>query len=308
MIADFFKQSKPIVFIVLFSSLSACFFLELNKIIPETPDFKIIGMYTLKYMSLLAIFLIFISVLKQFEVQKRHSLGSLYFTLFASFCMPFLIEGKLLFALLFVSVGIYNSYKLIYSNKINLVLFQLVLFFFVASLLEPTFVYLLFMVTVTTFLFTTPKWRLFIIPVYAIATVVLWCQVYGLITSNSIYEYAFFFQKWTFDFDFLNTTNAIALFVFWGIVFLLFIYQFLKVKEKRAIFHRNNARYFIFFVVIAVLSQVLTTPSLEKLWVLSIWPFAIYIADFVWRIQKRIWAEISVILSILSIVLMLIFL
>ncbi len=305
MIADFFKQSKPIVFIVLFSSLSLCFFLEVDQNITAPPNLKSIGIYALKYMSLMGIFLIFISVLRQFEVQKRHSLGSLYFTLFSCFCMPFLIEGNLLFAMLFTSIAIYNCYKIIASGTINLVLFEAVVFFFIASLLEPTFVYLLFMVTVSSFLFTTPKWRLIIIPVYAIAAVVLWIQIYGLLTNNSVYGYAFFFQKWTFDFATLHSGKAIALLIFWGLAFVLFIYQVIKVKEKRAIFHRNNASFFSLFAVIAVGTQVLTIPSLEKLWVLSIWPFAIYIADFVWQIRKRLWAEIAVIISIISVVLML---
>jgi len=304
MIADFFKQSKPIVFIVLFTGLSLSFFLELKQLIPATPDLDFIVVYGLKYVSLIAVFLIFISVLKQFEVQKRHGLGSFYFTLFSIFCMPFLIEGSTLFALLFLSLGIYNAYKLMASSTLNLVLFQMVVFIFIAGLLEPTFVYLLFMVLVATFLFTTPKWRLFIIPVYAIATVVLWCQVYGMITSNSIYGYEFFFQKWTFNFDSFYAKNAIAISVFWAFVVLIFIYQFIKVKEKRAIFHRNNAKFFIFFMVIGLVSQILTTPSLEKIWVLSIWPFAIYIADFVWRIRKRLWMGVFIWVSIASILLM----
>lgn len=308
MIADFFKQSKPIVFIVLFTGLSLSFFLELKQLIPASPDLNSMVVYGLKYVSLIAVFLIFISVLKTFEVQKRHSLGSFYFTLFSVFSMPFLIEGNTLFAMLFLSLGIYNAYKLMASSKLNLVLFQMVVFFFIAGLLEPTFVYLLFMVLVATFLFTTPNWRLFIIPVYAIATVVLWCQVYKLMVDDSIYGYGFFFQLWSFDFNAFMSKNTLLLFALWGIVFLLFIYQFIKVKEKRAIFHRNNAKYFIFFLLIGTVSQLLTTPSLEKLWVLSIWPFAIYIADFVWRIRKKLWAEVSVWISLVSVVLMLIFL
>ena len=308
MIADFFKQSKPIVFIVLFSSLSLCFFLELHEVLPESPDLKSVVVFASKYTSLIIIFLIFISVLKQFEVQKRHSLGSFYFTLFSCLCVPFLIEGNAIFALLFLSIAIYNSYKLMNTNNVNLVFFQVVLFIFLAGLIEPTFVYLLLMVTVTTFLFTTPQWRLFLIPVYAIATVILWVQVYALFTSNTLYGHEFFIQDLSINFDVLNTNETIVLFALWGLVFILFVYQFVKVKEKRAIFHRNNARYFIFFLLIGIVSQVLTSPSIEKLWILSIWPFSIYIADFVWRIRKRMWADLSVLISIVAVVLVLIFL
>jgi len=304
MIADFFKQSKPIVFIVLFSCLSLCFFLEVKQLMPEPTDLKSIAGFALKYISLITIFLIFISVLKQFEVQKRHSLGSFYFTLFSCLCIPFLIEGNVIYAFLFLSIGIYNCYKLINSSHSNLVLFQVVLFLFIAGLIEPTFILLLLMVSVTTFLFTTPKWRLFIIPVYAIATVIFWIECYGLFTTNELYGYKFFIQDLSVTIDVLSTTKAVLLFVLWGLVFLLFVYQFIKVKEKRAIFHRNNAKFFTFFLLTGVVSQLLTSPSIEKLWVLSIWPFSIYIADFVWRIRKRLWVEIFVLGSIATVLFM----
>ena len=308
MIAYFFKQSKPIVFIVLIAVLSLSFFLEIANQGLGTYHLNTLLSWGLKYFALIGIFLIFISVLKQFEVQKRHGLGYFYFTLFSCLSMPFLINGSTLYALLLVSLAIYNSYKLIHTSQTHLTLFQLTIYFYVASFFVPGVAYMLLMVLVATLLFTSPQWRMFIVPIYAIATVILWIQAFKLLTTNTVYGPAFFFPKWTFNFNILSSTTEIAYLIFWVLILLVFVYQFVKVREKRAIFHRNNARYFICFLLIAIASLVLTVPSVEILWVLSIWPFAIYIADFVWRIRKKLWTELAMLLSLIGVILVLTFL
>jgi hypothetical protein len=306
MLADFFKQSKPIVFLVLGSLLSICFLFELRQVDDLSFNIETLGIYTLKFVALFGVFLVFNAVLKQFEVQKRHSLGNLYVTLFLCLCMPFLLKHQVVFALFFLSIGIYQSYHLLATNN-TLTMYQMVLFFFVASLFEQSFIYLTLMASVASVLFVTPHWRLYVMPFFSISTVVILVQAYALYRFNSPLGLDFFFQKWTFDFNILNTNTEILYLVFWGIVFLFFIFQFVKVIQKRAIFHKNNAKYFLNFLLLALASQILTIPRIETLWVLSIWPFSIYIADFIWQIKSKFWKEISLWLSLMIIGVIIVF-
>ncbi len=292
MIVDFFKQSKPVVYIVLGIVLTLYFGFELSLTLELPVDFITVGLSVLKYFSFAGTLYIFDLTLKQYEVQKRHCLGNLFFALFISLCMPFLIEGNTLFALLFVSLAIYQCYKFLNSGQKNLVMFQVVLFLFIASLFEPNFIYLLFIAFGASILFSNLEWRLYLVPIFSISTVVVLVQVFALYMYNKPFGVDFFFQTPSFNFDLLTANLQIWQLVFWLLVFILFVYQIINVNQKRAIFHKNNAKYFFLFIIIGIVTQLLTTPTIENLWVLSTWPFAIYIADFIWRIRSKFWAEL----------------
>lgn len=297
MIVDFFKQSKPVVHVVLGIVLTVSFGFQLSLTPIQPVDFITVGMTILKYIALIGIYYVFDVILKYYEVQKRHSLGNLFFTLFTCLCMPFLITGTTLFALLFVSIGIFQCYQFFRSEQKNLVMFQIVLFLFIASLFESNFIYLLLLAFATSILFSNQEWRFYVVPIFSISTVIILVQAYALYVYNAPFSLDFFFQTWNFNDDLVFNTIQIRLLVFWILAFILFVYQIIKVNQKRAIFHKNNSKLFFVFTTIGVITLFFTTSTVEHLWVLSIWPFAIYIADFIWTIESKFWKETSAWLS-----------
>jgi hypothetical protein len=81
--------------------------------------------------------------------------------------------------------------------------------------------------------------------------------------------------------------------VFWLVGGVFFIYQIIRVKQIRSLYHRQMATFFSVLLGIAILSFYFESSTISGLWLLSLWPFCIYLGDFISRMKKKLWFQIS---------------
>jgi len=293
MIANFFKQSKPIVFLILGIILSLLFYLKIilsNKFSVNGENIPVI---LLNHIVLVLSFVLFELSIKHYEIQKGHSLMSLFFVLFTSFIVPGIGFSYELSGFLILSLGIIRLLSITKNIDTNLRFYEAVLLITIASLFYKPFILCLVLVLVASLLFSTPKWRYFIIPFLSISTVVIFVESYYLIIYDSVVGLHGFIPKIEYSIEeYYSKLNPI-LTIFWLISSLICLYQIFSVKRIRSLYHRNMASFFLIFLILALLSMGFESSTLSGLWLMSIWPLCIYLGDFISRIKKQLWLQIG---------------
>ena len=292
MIAGFFKQSNPIVYITLGFLLSLLYLVELLQLNVISQDWLSIILIILKYLSLLTCFFAFSWALKYFQIQKYHSFAALFFVLFSSFIMPEIVETHLIFGLLLLEFGLVRLLFVVKKTIPTLYIFEATLLIVLSGLIYQPFMYLLLLIFAGTLIFLSPQWKLFTSPVLAISAVVVLVQMYHLIWFDTIVYIDFFLSQPKFSFDFSFDSNTVFLASIWGISMLLSVYEILKVKQKRALFYKEMASFFLSFLGLSLIAFGFTNATASELWVLSLWPLSIYIAEFFTKIKSLLWSEI----------------
>lgn len=293
MIANFFKQSKPIVFLILGIALSLLFYLKIILSNTFSVNSENIPVIVLNHIVLVVSFVLFELSIKHYEIQTGHSLVSLFFVLFSSLIVPNIGFSHELSGFLILSLGIIRLLSMTKNVEKNLRIYEAVLLITIAGLFYKPFILCLVLVLVASLLFSAPKWRYFIIPFLSISTVIIFVESYYLITYDSVVGLHFFIPKIEYSIEeYYSKLNPI-LTIFWLISCLTCIYQIFSVKRIRSLYHRNMASFFLIFLILALLSMGFKSSTLSGLWVMSIWPFCIYLGDFISRIKKRLWLQIG---------------
>lgn len=292
MIADFFKQSKPIVFLILGIILSLFFYLKvfINQ------DFSLEGNQLIttiiNHIILVLSFIGFELSIKHFEIQKGHSLVSLFFVIFTSIVLVGVDLSFELLGFLVLSLGVIRLLAVTESNESNLRIYEAVILITLASLFYKPFILCLSLVLVASLLFTRPHWRYFVIPLFSISTVVIFVESYFLLRYNTIVQLNFFIPEIEFSIEAFYLKMDPVLTLFWLISSLVCVYQIFSVKQVRSLYHRNLATFFLVFLGLALLSLILSDSTLSGLWLMSLWPLCIYLGDFISRIKKRLWLQV----------------
>lgn len=292
MIADFFKQSRPIVFLILGILLSLLFYTHVTLNLDTVTNWKGIGLVIFYYLILIVSFVLFELSIKQYEIQKEHSMVSLFFVLLISIIIPDIFEAYELFSFLLLSLGMLRILAFIEGVEKNLSLFEAVVLITSASLLYQPVILCLILILAASLLFSSPKWRYFVIPIFGVSTVVIFVQVFFLIQYNSVADLHFFIPKIENSLERYYSKLNPYLGVFWLISSLVCIYQIIRVKQVRSLYHRRMATFFLVFLGVAFLSFGFESSTLSGLWFLSLWPFCIYLGDFISRLKKRLWLQI----------------
>jgi len=292
MIAIFFKQSKPIVFLILGIVLSILFWVETGANHQMIFSLESIGLIILKYLILISVFVIFELKIKFFEIQTGHSFVTLFFVLLFSFLIKDILSDNTLFSFFILSVGIIRLLNLCIGWNVKSSIFESVFLICVASIFyKPTLVFLI-LVLVVTIIFTKSRWRNFIIPVLSISSFVILVQLYHLIYSESVVGYQFFLPELNVNLQHLLNNDNISQGVFWMACTLIFLYQIYSVKLVRSLYHRQMASVFLAFLILAFISMFFNDSTISGLWFMSLWPFCIYLGDFVSRIKKNLWLQV----------------
>lgn len=293
MVANFFKQSKPIVFLFLGIVLSLLFYTKVILNQDLIADGKQLAIILLNHVFLILIFILFELSIKQYEIQKGHSLVSLFFVLFSSIIVPDINFNYELLSFFILSLGIIRLLAITESVEKNLRIFEAVMLISIASLLYKPFILCLILVLAASLLFCRPQWRYFVIPFFSISTVVIFVQSYYLFRYDSVAELNFFIPKIEYSIEVYYSKLNPILTVFWLISSLVCVYQIFTVKRIRSLYHRNMANFFLIFLVLATLSVGFKSSTISGLWLMSIWPLCIYLGDFISRIKKRLWLQIA---------------
>ena len=292
MIVNFFKQSKPIVFVVLIVLLSLIFFVEAFQVITFELNWVSAGILTTKYILLVFCYIMFDYALKQFEIQKGHSFGSLFFVLLSSFIMPEILNSFMVFGYVLFFIGLLRLLNLVNSEQPTMTIFEAVFFFFFASLFYQPFLFVLILVLIATLVFINPHWRYFLVPLLAISSVIVLLEMFNIFWYNEPLKLDFFWPQWEFKIYDFSSNSQLFSFLIWVLSTLIFVYQAFKVLQKRALYHQKMATCFLYLALLAFLSSWFSISSLEALWMMSIIPISIYLGDYVSRLKKKRLSEI----------------
>jgi len=292
MIANFFKQSKPIVFVVLVLLLSLLFFAEAFQAIPFPLNWASAGILVTKYLLLIFCYVMFDYALKYFEIQKGHSFGSLFFVLMCSFILPEIFKSYIIFGYVLFFIGLLRLLNLVRAKRPTLTVFESVFFFFSASLFYHPFLFVLILVLIATLVFVSPHWRYFLVPLLAISAVVVLLEMFSLFRYDEPLMLDFFWPQWELKVYNFSSNSQIFSFLIWGLSILIFVYQAFKVLQKRALYHQKMATSFLYLALLGFLSSWFSISKLEGLWMMSMIPISIYFGDFIFRLRKKMLKEI----------------
>lgn len=292
MIANFFKQSKPIVFLILGILLSSLYFTHVYLNFQFSEDWKRSIIPFLNYGVLIVAFIFFELSTRRFEIQSRQSMMSLFFVLFTAVIIADISIGIEIIGFLIMSLGVIRLLKLTNEGEKNLYVFEGVLFISISSLFYKPLVLCLILVLVASLLFTKPKWRYFVIPVLSISTIVIFVESYFLLYHDMVVGIDFFMPSIEYSLEAYLLKLDPVLVTFWIILSLVCVYQIYSVKQIRSLYHRQMASFFLVFLILSLVSFSFKSSTLSGLWLMSIWPLSIYIGDFILRLKKRLWINI----------------
>ena len=291
MIAGFFKQSKPIVYVILGLTLTLLFILELIEDFSPAMNWLNILIIFLKYFSLIGCFILFDYSLKYFEIQKKHSYGAFFFVLFSSFAMPEIIDSFIIIGFLIFSFGLM---RLLFLTKIEnpiLYIFESVFLMLLSSLFYQPFLFFTILVLVATIIFRTLQWRFIVAPILSISASIIIIQLYQLIKFDKVVGLYFFMPELNFNIHLYYSQANFYLFIIWLLSTLLCIYQILRIKKKRSLYHKQISSFFLYFLFLLFISFWLINITSAGLFILSLWPLSIYLGDFLSRLKSRLWSE-----------------
>ena len=293
MIASFFKQSKPIVHVLLVVILSAYFIVEIFKSeIIQASELNILLITALKYIFLLIYYLFFNYVVSYFEIEKYHAYAALVFVLLSSILMTDIFNTFIIFGFVILSIGIWRLLNILKSKNPISCIFDATFLILLASLFYQPFVYLLLLILVASLVFLPPKLFYFISPVLSISAFVIIVQMYNIFRFDEHVGFDFFLPDFNLNIYFYYDKLYDGMLLIWMTLSLLCVYQIIQVRRKRALYHKEVATFFLFFLSISFLVFMFTEISIGELWMLSLWPLSIYLGDFLSRIVSKLKLEL----------------
>ncbi len=287
MIANFFKQSKPIVFVVLVFLLSFFFFIEVFQNLNFPLSWKTVGVLGIKYILLIACYILFDFALKHFEIQKGHSFGGLFFVLFSVFLIPEVLDSYIVYAFILFLIGLLRLLSMTRSARPTLAVFESTFFLYLSSLFYHPLLFVLLLVLVVTLVFVKANWRYFLVPILAVSTAVILTQLYNLIWYDKALQLDFFWPTWEFQVIEFYTVSQIFSFVVWCLSVLIFVFQAFNVLQKRALYHQKLSTCFLYLALLGFISSWFSVSSFGGLWLISIMPICVYLGDFIFRFYKK---------------------
>ena len=293
MIANFFKQSKPILHVLLVVVLSTYFILEIFKsAIIQASELNVLLMTVLKYIFLLISYLFFNYVVSYFEIEKYHAYGALVFVLLSSILMPNIFNTLIIFGFVILSIGIWRLLNILKSNNPISCIFDATFLIILSSLFYQPFVYLLLLILVASLVFLPPKLSYFISPILSICAFVIIVQMYNIFRFDEQVGFDFFLPDFNLNvYHYYEKLYDWTLFI-WFALSILCAYQIIQVRRKRALYHKEMASFFLSFLGLSFLLFMFSEVSIAELWMLSLWPLSIYLGDFLSRIVSKLKLEL----------------
>lgn len=293
MIASFFKQSKPIVHVLLVVILSAYFIVEIFKSeIIQASELNILLIIVLKYIFLLISYLFFNYVVSYFEIEKHHAYAALVFVLLYSILLTNIFNTLIIFGFVILSIAIWRLLNILKSKNPISCIFDATFLILLSSLFYQPFVYLLLLILVASLVFLPPKSPYFISPLLSISAFVIIVQMYNIYRFDEHVGFDFFLPEFNLNLNFFYDKFYDGMLLIWFALSILCVYQIIQVRRKRALYHREVAIFFLSFLGLSFLIFMFTEVSIAELWMMSLWPLSIYLGDFQSRIMSRLKLEL----------------
>lgn len=292
MITSIFSKSKPLNFIIVFFITLLAFVIANLKLLTE----PVTAGYLLKQAILFFVCYVSILVLN-FVVSKNNlTLNNNYeillFSLFLLAVTQSTIDAHILFANLFVLLGLRRLLSLRSQISINKKLFDAAFWVAVATLFYFWAILFFVLILVALILYTDNKINHWIIPFAGLATVFLIGMSISIIWYDNFFEIFKSLPEVNYNFNDYNSPKyliAITMLLSFGLWSSIFYIKRLKQKKKA---HRPSFNIILVAVIIAFSIVILAPKKDGSEFLFMFAPLAIIITNYLENIQEKWFKEV----------------
>lgn len=300
MIASFFKNSKPINFIIVLFLMLFLFVFANVVFLKQSFSFAILGKQVFVFgISVFTVFLLNFIVVKNklIEASSYHIL--LYVLLLALF--PFvLVSTKILLANVFILLALRRIISMKSGIQVKKKLFDAAFWIGIATLFYFWSILFFLLIFVALFLFSDNRIKNWIVPFTGVSTVFILLITYQLFRFDSIEGLYSYLPRLNFDFSSYNSIKqviAITLLFSFGLWSTIFYVKSLKGKLKM---FKPSHKIIVAAAVIGLLLATLSEIKDSGEFVFMFAPLSIIISNYLDNIDENWFKEVFLSILVLA--------
>lgn len=300
MITSVFNKSKPINFVIVFFIMLLAFSVANFK--PFIDSLSIASFFkktTLFFVCYFTI-LIFNFVVVKNSLTKNNHYQILLFSLFFLMFPETTINGDILFANVFILLGLRRLLSLRTQIKIKKKLFDTAVWFAIATFFYFWAILFFVLIFVTLFLYTDNRIKNWIVPFVGFATIVVISISASIIFYDGFFEIINVSKAVSYNYNSYNTTKfliAITLLLSFGVWSSIFFVKLVQ-KKKKAL--KPSFKIIFASVIIAFVTVILAPQKNGSEFLFLFVPLSIVMTNYIESIKEKWFKEVF--LSILIVV------
>ena len=298
MISSIFGKTKPINFIIIISVLFVTYWLVHFVLLDSTYEVSDL-ISNIAFFAILAISIFVVDfIIKRNKITAPNSFAILFYALLVLVFPETLTDSNVIFCSLFLLLATRRLVSVRSLKNIKLKIFDGTLWIMVASLFYEWALIYLILVFLAIYIYEPKNVRNWMVPFAGVFTVfmIAFCI---LILSNKT---EFFLNHYQFSFDFNSSyfqqwANSTRLLVYALLTFLTMIFSFLKLG-KAGLGQIVTMRLIGFSFVLGLILKVLSSSLDSQPIMVTFFPAAIFITNYVESIKKPNIKEVVLIISV----------
>ncbi len=298
MISSIFGKTKPINYIILLTFLFLFYWFVHFFVFKINFTFETLVLKTMALATLFGcIFLVNFSV-KNNKVTENNSFAILYFTLFAIVFPETLIDFKGIFCSFFLLLAMQRLIGVRSLKNIKPKIFDATLWVVVSSLFYDWALLYLILVFATIYIYEPKNLKNWLVPITGLVTTFLIGYAVLIMMGNTAFLNVHYNFGFNFDKNyFLNLANSSKLVLYILLILVLAVFAFLKLG-KAGLGKIVTMRVIALSFIIGIAVKVLSTSTDEYPVMITFFPAAIFITNYIEAVNKPIFKEILLITSV----------
>lgn len=300
MITSIFNKSKPINFVIVFFIMLLAFSVANLKAFIESISIVLFLKKTATFFICYFTILIFNFVVVKNSLSKNNHYQILLFSLFFLMFPETTINADILFANIFILMGLRRLLSLRTQIKIKKKLFDTAVWFAVATFFYFWAVLFFALIFVTLFLYTDNRVKNWIIPFVGFATVVVISISASIIFYDDFFEIINMSTTISYNYSSYNTPQyliAITLLLSFGVWASIFYVKLVQKKKKA---FKPSFKIVFAAVIIAFVTVILSPQKNGSEFLFLFAPLSIVMTNYIESIKEKWFKEVF--LSILILV------
>ncbi len=298
MITSVFNKSKPINFVIVFFIMLLAFFVANFK--PFIESLSIVSFFEKTTWFFVCYFtiLIFNFVVVKNSLTKNNHYQILLFSLFFLTLPETTINGNILFANVFILLGLRRLLSLRTQIKIKKKLFDTAVWFAVATFFYFWAVLFFILIFVTLFLYTDNRIKNWIVPFVGFATIVVISISASIIFYDDFFEIINISTAISYNYNSYNTTKfliAITLLLPFGLWSSIFFVKLVQ-KKKKAL--KPSFKIIFASVIIAFVTVILAPQKSGSEFLFLFAPLSIVMTNYIESIKEKWFKEVFLLILI----------
>jgi len=279
MLTSFFSKSKPIHFILVMIFMVLTFFWNLSVGWDSGFELADLPFYLLLLLALLFSMFLIDFVSSKNDLTKNNTFRIAFFALFIAVFPETFLNPEILFANLFLLLAVRRIISLRTKKDISKKILDASLWITVATLISFWSVLFFVLLYTAIILYTNRTLREYLIPWIAVACVLMFWNVYTLLTTGLLYLPHFSSQDFDFDFSEYFSSVKLVQIITVGILFLAaFLHSQVFSKRRKKFRTRNLLLYFLTVLSLAII--VLTPKKDTAEFLFFALPFCVIVSNF----------------------------